>query len=58
MYSQLEPIKWLIANIFRLLFPFNADFIRDLTSLGSLLSFTKSVVIFSRFSKYGAILQT
>jgi len=42
-------LKLLIANNFRLLFAYNADLIRDLTSFGSLRTFTESVVIFRCF---------
>ena len=49
MYSRYVPIKMLIANKFRLLFTYNADSIRDLTSLESLWTFIKSVVIFHCF---------
>ena len=57
MYSRYVPIKLLIANKCRLLFTYNADSIRDLTSLGSLQTFTE-FRYFPLFSKYGAILQT
>jgi len=45
MNSRYVQIKFLIANKIRLLFTYNAEFIRYLTSHGSLLTFTKSVVI-------------
>jgi len=45
LYSQYVPIKLLIANKFRLLFTYNADSIRYLISLWSLLTYTESVVI-------------
>ena len=44
LYSRYEPIKLLIAQKCRLLFTYNADFIRYLTSLGSLRTFTESVL--------------
>ena len=49
MYSRYVPIKLLIANKCRLLFTYNADSIRDLTSFGSLQTFTESFVIFRCF---------
>jgi len=47
LYSRYVPIKLLIDNKFRLLFTYNNDFIRYLTSLGSLrtLRFTESVFV-------------
>jgi len=50
--SRNVPIKLLIANEVGF-FPYNADSIRDLTSFGSLRTFTNVL-----FSKYSAILQT
>jgi len=49
LYSRYVPIKLLIANTFRLLFTYNAEPIRDLTSLESWRTFTESVVIFRFF---------
>jgi len=51
-------IKMLIANKFRLLFIYNADSIRDFTSLGDLRTFTESVVFFRRFPNTVPFLQT
>ena len=44
MYSRYEPNKLLIAHKSRLLFTYNDDSIRDKTSLGSLRTFSESVV--------------
>ena len=44
MYSRYVPNKLLIARKSRLLFTYNDDSIRDLTSLGSLRTFSESVV--------------
>jgi len=44
MYSRYVPNKLLIAHKSRLLFTYNDDSIRDKTCLGSLRTFTESVV--------------
>jgi len=45
LYLLIVPIILLIANKFRLLFTYKADFIRYLTNPGKLQPFTKSVGI-------------
>jgi len=49
MYSRYIPIKLLTANKFWLLFTTNAYSIRDLTSIGSIRTFTESSVLFRCF---------
>jgi len=44
MYSRYVPNKLLIAHKSRLLFTYNDDSIRDKTSIGSLRTFSESVV--------------
>ena len=44
MYSRYVPNKLLIAHKSWLLFTYNYDSIRDLTSLGSLRTFSESVI--------------
>ena len=44
MYSRYVPNKLLISHKSQLLFIYNDDSIRDLTSLGSLRTFSESVV--------------
>ena len=58
IYGMYCMIKMLIANKFRLLFIYNADSIRDFTSLGDLRTFTESVVFFRRFPNTVPFLQT